>query len=55
VEVKVSGKKVTITFELQPPRPSSTGKTNIVFTTGGYVPVSGTDMRVNLTAIAPRK
>lgn len=54
MNVKVNGKQITITFELQPARPSSTGKTNIVFTTGGYKPITDTDMRINLTVTTPR-
>jgi hypothetical protein len=55
MEVKVNGNKVTITLDLQPPRPSNSGKTDVVYTTGGFVPIAGTDLRANLTIVKPRR
>ena len=53
MEVSVKGDKVTITFPLSQPRPSYSGKTNVVYSTGGFQDLHG-DMRINLTVIQPR-
>lgn len=49
MEVKKEGNKVTITIELQPPRPSSTGKTTILYTSKGFRWLEG--MGINLTIL----
>jgi len=54
MEVKVTGNKMVLTIELESGRPSASGKTLVVFTTGGFQQVAGTDMKVNLTVIKPR-
>ncbi len=55
MQITKKGNTLTITCELQPPRPSSTGKTNILFTTGGFTPVQGENgMKVNLTVVTPK-
>ena len=54
MEVKVTGNKMVVTLDLTTGRPSATGKTLVVFTTGGFQQVAGTNMKVNLTVIKPR-
>lgn len=52
METKLIGNKLTITIALEDEkkaRPSSTGKSKILFTTGGFARVEG--VRVNLTVI----
>ena len=52
MEVKVVGNKVTATWEIDPKgKPSSTGKSDVVFTTGGFQPVAGTDTKVSISQI----
>ena len=57
MEAKVEGDKLTITIPLaKTPRPSSTGKSLVLFSTEGFIPVGdGGDMRVNINVIRPRK
>ncbi|UCG52849.1 MAG: hypothetical protein JSW58_04655 [Candidatus Latescibacterota bacterium] len=52
MKVKVNGNTVTATIELREGRPSSTGKSTILFTTGGYVPIAE-GMRISINIIAP--
>ena len=56
MEVKVEGDKLIITIPLaKTPRPSSTGKSLVLFSTEGFIPVGDGDMRVNINVIRPRK
>lgn len=55
MDIKIDGRKVVVTFNLQEPRPSSSGKSDLLYSTGGFVPINGTDMRINLTVIKPRR
>lgn len=56
MNVKIEGTTVTIIFTLQPPRPSSTGKTDIVYTTGGFsVLAPGSDLKINMTVVKSKK
>ena len=55
MEIKVKGDKLTITTTLGSGIPSSTGKTLIVATTNGFQAVAGTDIRVSLNVIKPKK
>ncbi len=50
MDVKIVGNKAIITVELHEPRPSSTGKTNIVYTSGGFKAANGS-LRVNITIV----
>ena len=50
MDIKLDGQKFTITGELEAPRPSSTGKSLIVYTSGGFV-LTADGLRVNLTII----
>ena len=54
MEVKVTGNKMVVTLDLTTGRPSATGKTLVVFTTGGFQQVAGTNMKGNLTIIQPK-
>ncbi len=55
MEIKVEGNKLTLTATLSSGVPSSTGKTMVVATTNGFVSVVGTDIKVSLNVIKPRK
>jgi len=46
---KLEGKTLTLTIPLEEPRPSSTGKMLIRFTSGGFTQVHTNGLRVNLT------
>lgn len=54
MKVEKNGKKVKIELELHDPRPSNSGKSNVIFTTGGFTLIPGTDLKINLTIIAPK-
>lgn len=55
MEAEVKAGKLLVTIALETPRPSSTGKSLLVATTGGFTAttaqVDGKLIRVNLTAI----
>jgi len=55
METKIENGKLIISIPLSPARPSASGKTNVVATTGGFtattVEVDGKPVRVNVTAI----
>lgn len=55
MDIKIEGSKLTITCTLGSGVPSSTGKTLVVATTNGFVPVEGTDIKVSLNVVKPRK
>ena len=55
MKATVNGNKVTIEAELTPGVPSSTGKSLLVFTTGGFVPIEGTGFKVAINIIKSRK
>ena len=55
MEIKVEGSKLTITCTLGSGVPSSTGKSLMLATTNGFQAVAGTDIRVSLNVIKPRK
>ena len=55
MDFKVTGNKLTITVTLEKGTLSSSGKSLVVATTGGFVAVEGTDLKVNLNVIKPNK
>lgn len=55
MEIKVVGDKLTIICTIGSGVPSSSGKTLVVATTNGFVGVAGSDIKVSLNAIRPRK
>lgn len=55
MEIKLVGDKLTITATIGSGVPSKSGKTNIVATTNGFVGVDGSDIKVSLNIIRPRK
>ena len=55
MDIKLTGDKLTITCIIGSGVPSKSGKTNIVATTNGFIPVDGTDIRVSLNVIKSRK
>ena len=55
MDIKVEGDKLTITCTISSGVPSSTGKSLVVATTNGFVAVAGSDIRVSLNVIKPRK
>ena len=52
MDVKVNGKTVTATIHLDEGRPASTGKSTILYSTNGYIPI-GEGMRISINIIAP--
>ncbi|MEJ2720854.1 MAG: hypothetical protein P8181_06890 [bacterium] len=54
MDVKVTGRTVTATIELDEGRPTSTRKSTIMFTTNGYVPIAN-GMRISINIIAPNE
>ena len=55
MEFKVDGNKLIITATIGSGVPSSTGKSLIMATTNGFMAVEGTDLKVSLNVIKPRK
>ena len=55
MEIKLTGDKLTITCTIGSGVPSSSGKSLIVATTNGFVPVADSDIKVSLNVIKPRK
>ncbi len=54
INIKVSQSGDKVTLEIDPTKDyglSSSGKTHIVASTGGFVDVPGTDIKINATAI----
>lgn len=55
MDIKVQGDKLIITCTIGSGVPSSTGKSLVVATTNGFMAVEGSDLRVSLNVIKPRK
>ena len=55
LEIKMEGNSILIKAPLGAGIPSKTGKTLLVATTSGFVPVAGTDLKISLNIIRPRK
>ena len=55
MEIKLTGNTLTITTTISSGVPSKSGKTSIVATTNGFVGVDGSDIKVSLNVIRPRK
>ena len=55
MKIAVNGNKILIEAELTPGVPSSTGKSLVVFSTSGFVPVEGSDLKLSINIIKPRK
>lgn len=55
MDIKVENNTLTITCPLGSGVPSSTGKSLVVATTNGFVAVAGSDLKVSLNVIKPRK
>jgi len=53
MEIKVEGNKLTLTCDIGKGTLSSSGKSLVVATTNGFVPVGGTDLKVSLNVIKP--
>ena len=49
MQAQLDGKTLTLVIPLEAPRPSSTGKMLIHFTSGGFSQVHSYGLRVNLT------
>ena len=49
--IKVEGGYLEIRQKLGPGKLSSSGKSKVVVSTGGFTAIEGSDVRVNLTAI----
>ena len=55
MEIKLTGNTLTITATVSSGVPSSSGKSLVVATTNGFVGVDGSDIKVSLNVIKPRK
>ncbi len=55
MEVKLVGKKLTITMEVSTGIPSSTGKSMVVATTNGFVAIPDSDLKISVNVIKPNK
>jgi len=55
MDIKVDGDKLILTVPLSSGVLSKSGKTLIVASTSGFVPVPDTDMQLSLNVIKPRK
>ncbi len=56
MEIKVTGNTLTITCPLGSGVPSRTsGRTLVLATTNGFTPVDGSDLKVSLNVIKPRR
>ena len=51
MDIKVTGNKLTLTCELGKGVLSSTGKSLVVATTNGFVPIDGTEFKLSLNVI----
>lgn len=55
MKATLNGKKLTLELDLKEhPQPSSTGKTLIAYSSGGFVAIDN-GYKVNITVTAPRK
>lgn len=54
IDIKVENNKLMITAPISSGVRSKSGKTIVVVSTGGFVDVPDSDIRVNLTAIKPK-
>lgn len=55
MDIKLVGDKLTITATIGSGVPSSSGKTLIVASTNGFVPVPDSDIKVSVNVVKPRK
>ena len=55
MDIKIEGDILTIKVVLSVGEPSKSGKTLIVATTNGFVPVEDSNLKVSLNVIKPRK
>jgi len=56
MKITKEGQKMTIEIELEKDPPlSSTGKTKLLFSTGGFVPVDAEGTKINLMITIPAK
>lgn len=52
--IRVDGGFLEIRQKLGAGKPSASGKSNVVMSTGGFKDIDGSNVRINLTAITPR-
>ncbi len=55
MDIKLEGKKLTITCEITEGTMSSSGKSRVVATTNGFVGVADSQLKVSLNVIRPLK
>ena len=55
MDIKLTGDKLIITTTIGSGVPSSSGKTLVVATTNGFVLVEGSDIKVSLNVVRPRR
>ena len=55
LSIKIEGTELVIKATIGSGVPSSSGKTLVVATTNGFVPVADSNLRVSLNVIKPRK
>jgi len=54
IHAEVKDNKLVITADIEAGRPSKSGKTLIVATTNGFVPVADSNMSISLNVIKPK-
>jgi len=54
MKVKLNDKEIVVEFELNERRPSSTGRSLIRFTTGGFIPIPNSSLLISMTVIEKR-
>ena len=55
MDIKVEGNTLTITCPLGGGVPSSSGKSLVVCSSNGFIPVPESDLRLSINIIKPRK
>ena len=55
MEIKLTGDRLTITCTIGSGVPSSSGKTLVVASSNGFIPVADSNLKVSLNVIKPRK
>ena len=54
MEIKIENNVLMIDVPLSSGTPSASGKSLVVASTGGFIDIPGSEVRINLTAIKPR-
>ena len=55
INIKIEGNQLTITATISSGVPSSSGKTLVVCSSNGFIPIPGSDLKLSINVIKPRK